>query len=346
MSHLSDIAIGAGAWGTALAILAHRVGNNVTLWTRNQQVIDAINRSRINEVYLPDVYIDPQLKVTDQLSDLRQSEVILLAVPAQHLRAQCIALSDLIPEHVPLVICAKGIERGSLMFMHEVVHSVLPRNPVAILSGPNFAKEAANSLPTATILACQDQHLGNRLVHLLGGKFFRPYLTDDMISVAIGGALKNVIAIACGIAAGANLGENAQAAIITRGLAEMTRLAGMKGGRAETMMGLAGMGDLVLTCKSTVSRNYSFGLRLGLGLSVEEVLSTHRGGVIEGVETAESAHDLSAKQLITMPICTAVHEILQGQKDVQTAINQLLERPFTTEQRSWEDYMLPAGATA
>ena len=339
MNHLSEIAvIGAGAWGTALATLAHRVGNRVTLWSRNPQVVQSIRRTRMNEVYLPEVYIDPEVRVTEDLADLRQSEVILLAVPAQHLRALCISLSDLVAEHVPLVICAKGIERGSLMFMHEVVHSILPRNPIAILSGPNFAREAATGLPTATVLACADMHLGNRLVHLLGGKYFRPYLTDDVMGVAVGGALKNVVAIACGIAAGANLGENAQAAIITRGLAEMTRLTVLKGGRADTMMGLAGMGDLVLTCKSPMSRNYSFGVRLGLGLSLESALSGHRGGVIEGVETAESAYDMSSKQLIAMPICTSVHEVLQGQKDVAGAISLLLERPFTTEQRGWEDY--------
>ncbi len=341
MSQLSDIAVvGSGAWGTSLAILTHRVGNRVRLWTRNQNVLGSIQRGRVNEAYLPDIFIDPEIEVTDDLFTLRQSDVLILAVPSQYLRSVCISLSDLVTELVPIIIAAKGIERGSLMFMHEVAGSILPKNPIALLSGPNFAHEAAAGLPTATIMACEDTTLCTNLVHLIGGKYFRPYVTDDVMGVAVGGALKNVIAIACGIAAGAGLGENAQAALITRGLAEMTRLAVTRGARAETMMGLAGMGDLVLTCKSRTSRNYSFGMRLGQGMSVADAAATRQGGVIEGKETAESAFDIATKMLVSMPICTAVHEVLQGRTDVGAAINQLLERPFTAEHRSWEQGMV------
>lgn len=341
MSQLSDISvIGAGAWGTALAILAHRVGNRVTLVTRNQNVLGSIRQGRVNESHLPDVFIDPEIEVTDDLASVRQADVIILGMPSQYVRSVCISLSDLITESVPIIIAAKGIERGSLMFMHEVAGSILPKNPIALLSGPNFAHEAAGGLPTATIVACTDTTLGTNLVHLIGGKYFRPYVTDDVTGVAVGGALKNVIAIACGIAAGAGLGENAQAALITRGLAEMSRLAAIKGARPETMMGLAGIGDLVLTCKSRTSRNYSFGMRLGQGMSVADAAASRQGGVIEGKETAESAFDIASKMLVSMPICTAVHEVLQGRTDVTAAINQLLERPFTAEHRAWEPGMV------
>lgn len=325
--------IGAGAWGTALAVVCARVGNHVTLWSRNQAALQSIRSKRVNEAYLPDVFVDPQIEVTDDLQSLRGSDILLLAVPSQHLRSMCIQLADLIKPSVPLVICAKGIEKSSLLFMHELVGSILPKNPMAILSGPNFAKEAADGLPTATTLACSNLELGTHLQYAIGGKYFRPYLTDDLTGTAVGGAIKNVIAIACGIADGAGLGENAQAALMTRGLAEMQRLCLARGGRLETLMGLAGLGDLVLTCKSRSSRNYTLGLNLGQGMPVAQALHEKRRGVIEGVETAESIHQIATKQSLPMPICTAVHDVLRGEKDVKTAMNELLERPLTVEIR-------------
>lgn len=325
--------IGAGAWGTALAVIAARVGNHVTLWSRNQTVLSTIEHSRVNEVYLPDVFVDPQIELTGNLQDLRGMDVILLAVPSQYIRTICIQLADLIKGAVPIIICAKGIEKGSLLFMHELVRSVLPDNPIALLSGPNFAHEAAKGLPTATTLACADTELGNQLQHAIGGKYFRPYLSDDLMGTAIGGAVKNVIAIACGMADGAGLGENAQAALMTRGLAEMQRLCLARGGRMETLMGLAGLGDLVLTCKSRSSRNYTLGYNLGKGLPVGQAMQEQRRGVIEGVETAESIQQIASKQNLPMPICTGVYEVLRGEKTMKEAMNDLLERPLTMEVR-------------
>lgn len=323
--------IGSGAWGTALAVLANRAASRVTLWTRNANVQESITETRFNSAYLPDVYLDPSITVTMDLGEACNVDVLVLCVPSQTMRATCIAIADLLPPDVPVVIATKGIERGSLQFMSELVSSVLTENPIAILSGPNFADEAAKGQPTATTIACADSALGERLMYVMGSRFFRPYLSDDLIGTQIGGAVKNVIAIACGIAAGCQLGENAKAALITRGLAEMARLCVTVGGKAQTLMGLSGIGDLMLTCGSPKSRNMSLGLELGKGHSVTEVLSKPRFGVTEGVWTAESVTDLAGKLGVTMPICQAVNNILRGQTQVKETIHQMLDRPFSQE---------------
>jgi glycerol-3-phosphate dehydrogenase (NAD(P)+) len=323
--------IGAGSWGTALAVLANRAGSDVTLWSRNEQVVDVIRDKRINEVYLPDVFLDPAIRATTHLPQVCDSDLIILSVPSQSLRTLCINLSDLTLPELPVVITTKGIERGSLLLMHEVVGSILTANPLAILSGPNFAKEAAQGLPTATAIACQDKELGERIRFAIGGRLFRPYLSEDLIGTEIGGAVKNVIALACGIAAGRKYGENARAALITRGLAEMTRLALVKGGKAETLMGLAGVGDLVLTCTSTQSRNFSLGYALGQGKELHEVLPGKSHGLTEGVVTADSLYELSMKLGVAMPLCHTVHHVLKGRLTVEDGIEQLLSRPFTEE---------------
>ncbi len=322
---------GAGAWGTALAIIANRAGSKTTLWTRNENVYSSISKKRSNDIYLPDIFIDPAIEITDDLQHICRSDILVLCIPAQQLRAVCIALSDMVERDLPLVIASKGIERGSLSLMSEVVSSILPDNPVAVISGPNFAKEAAAGKPTATTIACEDAVLGSHLVYALGGKYFRPYVTDDLMGVQIGGAVKNVIAIACGIAEGRELGENAKAALITRGLIEMSRLAKAKNGRDETMMGLAGIGDLVLTCSSRLSRNFSLGVRLGEGMTVEQALSSRRRGVTEGVDTAESVHILAGSLNVSMPICRAVYDILTKDADISKTIQMLMERPFVFE---------------
>lgn len=323
--------IGAGSWGTALAVLANRAGSDVTLWSRNEQVVDVIRDKRINDIYLPDVFLDPAIRVTTHLPQVCDSDLLILSVPSQSLRTLCINLSDLTLPELPVVITTKGIERGSLLLMHEVVGSILTANPLAILSGPNFAKEAAVGLPTATAIACQDKELGERIRFAIGGRLFRPYLSMDLIGTEIGGAVKNVIALACGIAAGRNYGENARAALITRGLAEMTRLALVKGGKAETLMGLAGVGDLVLTCTSQQSRNFSLGYALGQGKELHEVLPGKSHGLTEGVVTADSLYELSMKLGVAMPLCHTVHHILKGRLSVEEGIEQLLSRPFTEE---------------
>lgn len=323
--------IGAGAWGTALAVLANRASSRVTLWTRNTSIIDSIKTRRYNDVYLPGVFMDPAIEVTDDLSVACKCDVLILCVPSQSLRSTCIAISDQLSPNVPLLIATKGIERGSLLMMSELVSTILEENPIAILSGPNFADEAAKGLPTATTIACEDPVLGERLMYVMGGKLFRPYLTDDIIGTQIGGSVKNVIAIACGIVLGSNLGENAKAALITRGLAEMARLCIAKHGQYQTLMGLSGIGDLILTCNSTKSRNMSLGLELGQSQNIEQVLNKTRFGVTEGVATAESVTHMAQNLGVSMPICSAVNGILHGHYTVKEAIHKMLDRPFSAE---------------
>lgn len=317
--------IGAGAWGTALAILANRAGSKATLWTRNAQVIDSIRERRENVQYLPEQIIDPAIDVTETADFISACDMVIVTIPAQSLRTVAISLSDLVPSSLPLIIATKGIERGSLMLMSEVVQNILPYNPLAVLSGPNFAYEAAAGLPTATTLALYQTQLAEKITYALGGKFFRLYVNDDPISTQIGGATKNVLAIAAGIVEGCGLGENARAALITRGVAEIARLAKAKGGKEETLMGLSGMGDVMLSCTSIKSRNYALGVNVGRGTM------RARGGLTEGVATAESVTQLSRKLGVAMPISTAVHEVLTGHLEVATAVERLLERPLVSE---------------
>lgn len=324
--------MGGGSWGTALALAAHRAGSKVTIATRNQNVINSVLQHRMNDIYLPHVFIDPAIEITDDLKKACSSEIIIMAVPSQCMRSACIAMSDYVGANVPIVLGAKGLEKGSLLLMTEVVNSVLPRNTLAVISGPNFAIEVARSKPSATTLACADMQVGERLVYALGSKYFRPYLTDDIIGSQIGGSMKNVIAIACGISYGNQLGENARSALMTRGFAEMIKLCEALGGRSETLMGLAGMGDLILTCSSMHSRNTSFGLALSKGTPVNEVVVNEGRGVIEGANSAESLVKLAERYDLDLPICNAVYSILQGDLSVDKAINILLDRPFSSEQ--------------
>lgn len=317
--------IGAGAWGTALAILANRAGSHATLWTRNNQVIDSIRARRENAQYLPEQFIDPAIAVTDKTDFIASSDMLVVTIPAQSLRTVAISLSDSIPSHVPIIIATKGIERGSLMLMSEVLQSILPYNPYAILSGPNFAREAAQGLPTTTTLALHQTHLADKITFALGGKYFRLYVNEDPIGTQIGGAVKNVLAIAAGIVEGRGLGENARAGLITRGVVEIARLAKAKGGDVETLMGLSGMGDMLLSCTSGKSRNYALGVAIGLGGV------TRNAGLTEGVATAESVSQLARKLGVAMPIAFAVHDVLSGHVPVASAIERLLERPLASE---------------
>lgn len=317
--------IGAGAWGTALAILANRAGSKATLWTRNAQVIDSIRSRRENAQYMPEQFIDPAIEVTDKTDFLASCDMLVITIPAQSLRTVAISLSDSIPSHVPLILATKGIERGSLMLMSEVLQSILPYNPLAILSGPNFAREAAMGLPTATTLALHQTSLADKITFALGGKYFRLYVNDDPIGTQIGGAVKNVLAIAAGIVEGRGLGENARAGLITRGVVEVARLAKAKGGAAETLMGLSGMGDMLLSCTSSKSRNYALGVAIGRGEA------TRNAGLTEGVATAESVSQLARKLGVAMPIAFAVHDVLTGHVPVASVIERLLERPLASE---------------
>jgi glycerol-3-phosphate dehydrogenase (NAD(P)+) len=323
--------IGGGAWGSALALTARRAGRDAVLWAREPEVAAAINRNHANPLFLPGVALDPAIGATTELAQaVRGADALLLVAPAQHLRALAAALAPLLPAELPVVICAKGIEEGSGALMSEVVAATLPQAPLAVLSGPTFASEVAAGLPTAVTLACADAVLGRHLIAALGTRSFRPYLAGDVVGAEIGGAVKNVLAIACGIVMGRKLGDNARAALITRGLAEMVRLALAKGGKRETLMGLSGLGDLVLTCTSLTSRNHSLGVALGEGRTLAEILAGRRS-VAEGVSSAAAAAALARRLGIDMPITAAVDAILHHGAAIDAAIEGLLTRPFRSE---------------
>ncbi len=322
--------VGGGAFGTALATAAQRAGRSVVIWAREAEVVAAINGEHENTVFLAGVSLDQAIRATGDLAEVAATDALMLAVPAQFMRSVAGELAPHVPAGRPVVICAKGIERGSAALMSEVLAEVLPEAAVAVLAGPTFAGEVARGHPAAVTLASADADLGRRLVAALGTRTFRPYLSDDLIGAQIGGALKNVLAIACGIAEGRGLGANARAALLTRGFAEMARLGRAKGARLETLAGLAGLGDLVLTCTSLQSRNMSLGVHLGQGRQLDEILA-ERTSVAEGVAGAESASQLARRLGVEMPISTAVDGILNHFADIDASINGLLDRPFTAE---------------
>lgn len=326
---MTDIAVlGAGAWGTALAIHAARRGHAVELWTRRPEHAAALREKRENERYLPGAALPPEIRVTDRLAPA--APVVLLAAPAQAARAVCAALRGGAAARAEITICCKGVERGSGALMSEVVRQTLPRARVAVLTGPSFAAEVAAGKPTAVAIACADEAAGRRLAALLGGPAFRPYWTADVAGAQVGGAAKNVIAIACGIADGRGYGENARAALITRGLAEMARLAAALGGRPETLAGLSGLGDLTLTCTSRQSRNYAFGVEIGAGADVARAREGRRA-VVEGVASAGAVAALARARGVDMPIARAVDAVLNRGADLGDAVSGLLARPWRAE---------------
>ncbi|PPR60199.1 MAG: Glycerol-3-phosphate dehydrogenase [NAD(P)+] [Alphaproteobacteria bacterium MarineAlpha4_Bin2] len=323
--------IGSGAWGTALACVIRRNGHEAVMWVRETEVAESINKNRGNPLFLPGVQLEHDIiATTDLVASTTDADAILLVVPSQFLRRITEALAAGLKSAVPLVICAKGIEQGTCSLMTEVVEESTGNQPVAVLSGPTFAKEVAAGLPTAITLACADSIVGEGLIKLLGGERFRPYLSDDPIGAEIGGAVKNVLAIACGIVTGKKFGDNARAALITRGIAEMVRLGTAKGGKFETMMGLSGLGDLTLTCNGAQSRNMSLGMALGQGKILAEVLGERRS-VAEGVDTSRSVVALAKNLGVEMPICDAVNRILHDDEDVDDVVQALLRRPFRVE---------------
>ncbi|MDE0276121.1 MAG: NAD(P)-dependent glycerol-3-phosphate dehydrogenase [Defluviicoccus sp.] len=317
--------LGAGAWGTALAVVAREAGREVVLWTRRKSLARSIVETGRNPDYLNGVALGPRIAATADPAEAAGADALLLAVPAQAVRKTCALLAPHLAPSVPVAVCAKGIERESAKTMSEVAGEALPGNPAAILSGPTFAAEVARGQPAAVTLACRDIEIAEALAGALATPSFRPYHSDDVAGAEIGGAVKNVLAIACGIVEGRGLGENARAALITRGLAEMTRLARARGGRAETMMGLAGLGDLTLTCASRTSRNYSYGVALGAGLPAES------GAVVEGVATSAAAVRLAGRHGVEMPIAEAVAAILHDGTEIDAAIAGLLARPRRAE---------------
>ena len=320
--------LGAGAWGTALAEVCARAGLLVTLCAREAEVVAAIHSERQNRLFLPGINLDPSIRASLNPQDLSGADFILATAPAQHLRAALKTLT--VQANTPVVLCAKGIEAGSLKLMSEVLSEVLPQAMPAVLSGPSFAGEVARGLPTAVTLAADDLKLALDLAQAMATASFRPYASGDMIGAEAGGAVKNVLAIACGIVEGRGLGRSAHAAVITRGFAELTRLAVALGGQAATVAGLCGLGDLVLTCSSPQSRNMSVGLALGRGESLETALAG-KLTVAEGVASAPAVCALAARLGVEAPICEAVGAILAGEIDVDAAIISLLARPLRAE---------------
>jgi glycerol-3-phosphate dehydrogenase (NAD(P)+) len=322
--------IGGGAWGTALAQVCARAGLQVTLQAREAEVVEAVNTIHQNPLFLPGVTLDGAVRATTDMADLGACDLILAVAPAQHLRSALTALSPHARPGLPILLCAKGVEQGSLKLMTQVLAETVPQAAPAVLSGPSFAGEVARGLPTAVTLACPDAALATVLAQAIATPAFRPYVVDDMIGAEAGGAIKNVLAIACGIVEGKGLGRSAHAALITRGFAEMTRMAVALGAEAETVAGLCGLGDLVLTCSSPQSRNMSVGLALGGGQTLDEALSG-KLSVAEGVASAPAVRDLAARLDVEMPICEAVAAILAGEHSVEAAIMGLLSRPLRSE---------------
>lgn len=327
MTALKTTIIGGGAWGTALACAARRAGSEVTLWARNAQVVEDINAGKGNPLYLADTRIEAGIKATADIRDaLEGADVVLLVVPSQHMRHVAQTMAPFCTDKV-VALCCKGVERSTGALMHEVAAEVLPEAKIAILSGPTFASEVAIGLPTAVTVASKDKAARDLIIQAVAAPTFRPYPTDDMVGAEIGGAVKNVLAIACGIVTGRKLGENARAALVTRGLAEVMRLGERLGARSETLMSLCGLGDLTLTCNSPQSRNMSFGIELGQGRSVQGILDERRT-VTEGVWSAASVMSLADKLEIDMPICNAVNAIVTDNADIGETIRQLLGRPI------------------
>ena len=322
--------VGAGAWGTALASIAARAGRDVTLWAYEPEVADTINSAHENRLYLPGINLDPGIRATTDHTVVAKCEAILLVCPAQTMRSVTSTLAQDVPAGTPLAICAKGIEQSTGKLMTQVVEETVPHAIPSVLSGPSFAADVAQDLPTAVTLACEDDDVGQALIDAIGILTFRPYLASDLIGAEIGGSVKNVLAIACGIVEGKKLGASAAAALTARGFAELTRLGVALGARAETLSGLSGLGDLILTCGSRQSRNMSLGAALGEGRKLEDVLG-ERVSVAEGVATAPAVVDLARSHGVEMPICEAVASVVTGASSVDEAITALLSRPFRRE---------------
>ena len=322
--------LGGGAWGTALAQVSVRAGLTPLIWAREAETVGAINVAHENRLFLPGVPLDPAIRATGDLADLGESDLILAVAPAQHLRGVLQHFAQHARPGLPVVLCAKGFEQRTGKLMTEVLAETLPAAPPAVLSGPSFAVEVARGLPTAVTLAAPDANLARLLAEALATPTFRPYVSADIIGAEAGGAIKNVLAIACGVVDGRALGRSAHAALVTRGFAELTRLAVALGGRAETVAGLCGLGDLVLTCSSPQSRNMSLGIALGRGDSLEAALDG-KLSVAEGVASAPALRELARRLGVEAPITEATAAILAGEAGVDAAIAGLLARPLKAE---------------
>ncbi|MFL5056032.1 MAG: NAD(P)H-dependent glycerol-3-phosphate dehydrogenase [Microvirga sp.] len=328
MSFQRIAVVGGGAWGTALANAAALAGREVCFWMRDADRARSLREARENARYLPGVRLHERVRPSADLADLADADAALLVVPAQTVRAATQAIAGALPAGAPLVVCAKGIERGTGLFPSDVAREIRPGSPVAALSGPSFADDVARGLPTAVTLACAEAALAGALAEALSGPSFRLYRGTDIRGVEIGGAAKNVLAIACGTVVGRGLGESAKAALTARGFAELMRFARACGGRPETLMGLSGLGDLVLTCGSAHSRNFAFGERLGRGVPVAEAAA---GKLAEGASTAAVLVALARAKGVDMPIAEAVEAVIAGSIGIDAAIEALMSRPLRAE---------------
>ena len=322
--------IGAGAWGTALSEVISRQGNKVNLWAREDNVVKSINTSNTNDLYLPNIKLSELISAHNDFSGVLNCDLMLMVTPAQFMRSILNDIKDNLHETIPIVLCSKGIETKTLNLMSEIAEAIIPNNPLAVLSGPSFAIDVVNNKPTAVTLACKDPNIGKNIADSISLPEFRPYLSEDVIGAQIGGATKNVIAIAAGVVQGQNLGDSARAAIIARGYSEINRLAVALGGQEETLSGLSGMGDLLLTCNSVTSRNFSLGIKLGQGLSTEEA-TNNLSSVAEGMYSAKAIDKLSNKLGIEMPITNAVNDLIEKNRSVDKIIDNLLSRPIKKE---------------
>jgi len=329
--------IGAGAWGTALACVAARAGKNVLLRAREEEIVDSIMKNRENPLYLPDIRLPETIVATTDMKEVvTRSDMLLFVVPAQFLRPTAAEVRPFLKKGTPCVVCAKGFEEKTGALLGEIMAEELPDGVFAVLSGPTFAGEVAAGKPTALTLACRDEKTGWDIINALGSLSFRPYYSPDVISVQIGGAVKNVMAIAAGITVGKNLGDNAKSLLITRGLSEIVRLCVALGGQAETMTGLSGLGDLLLTANSMQSRNFSLGVALGRGKKLQDVLA-ERHCVTEGVHTAGAVVARARSVDVEMPICEALVRVLNENADIDAVLKELLSRPLREESfRSYE----------
>ncbi len=321
--------IGAGAWGTALAQSLANSGRNVTMWAREEDVVQSINSKHENTMYLEGVRLNEMISATADAQDLKDCDVFLISTPAQHVRGTVEAMKDILADK-PFILCAKGIEVESGELLTDVAKQIIPNAKVGVLSGPTFASEIARGLPCAVTVAIEDKEAGQQVVEALGSRTLRTYLTDDIVGAQVGGAVKNVIAIASGVIQGRGMGESARCALITRGLTEMGRLAKALGAERGTLMGMCGVGDLFMTASSMQSRNFSLGFALGEGKSMDSVLAK-RIAVTEGVHTAKALRVMAKNNAVDMPISRAVYEFLHEEADIDTVIEKVLNRPLRRE---------------
>ena len=322
--------VGAGAWGTALAEVMSRRGHQINLWAKENSVVNSINSKHEDDVFLPNVKLSNLIVAFNNLEQITKCDLLLVVSPAQHTRETLLEVSKTLKSETPIILCSKGIEISTLSLMSQVTESIFPKNPIAILSGPSFAIDVVNNKATAVTLACKDLEIAKSIAENISLPTFRPYISEDVIGAQIGGATKNVIAIAAGVVEGQKMGDSARAATIARGFSEIKRLAISMGGKEETLAGLSGMGDLLLTCNSKTSRNYSLGIQLGKGKSIEEAtngLST----IAEGMYSAKAITSLAEENGVDMPITLAVNDLIEKKYSVTDIIDNLLNRPIKKE---------------